>query len=130
MDGIFAFSRGYPFFIQTCGYQVWQHADTSPITATHVAEVLPAVHEQLDRSFFDVRFDRISPGERKFLQAMSEAGTQATMSFIAQRLNRSANSLSMVRKSLLKKGMIYSPSIGAVAYTVPLFAEYLRRHAV
>lgn len=127
LDGIFAFSRGYPFFIQTCGYQVWQQADSSPITAMHVADVLPAAREQLDRSFFDVRFDRISPGERKFLRAMSEAGTQATMSFIAAELNRSVNSLSMVRKALLKKGMIYSPSIGTVSYTVPMFDEYIKR---
>ena len=127
LDGIFAFSHGYPFFIQACGYQVWQHASESPITAEHVEAILPAAREQLDRSFFDVRFDRVSPGERKVLRVMADAGTQASMSFIAEKLNRSVNSLSMVRKALIKKGMIYSPAIGMVAYTVPLFNEYIKR---
>ena len=46
---------------------------------------------------------------------------------IAERMGRSANSLSMMRRSLIKKGMIFSPSIGMVAYTVPMFGAYMMR---
>ena len=32
-----------------------------------------------------------------------------------------------VRASLIKKGMVYSPSHGDMAFTVPLFDEFMRR---
>ena len=35
--------------------------------------------------------------------------------------------LSSVRSGLIKKGMIYSPSHGVMAFTVPLFDEFMRR---
>jgi hypothetical protein len=31
------------------------------------------------------------------------------------------------RNALIKKGMIYSPSHGDTAFTVPLFAEFMKR---
>jgi len=36
-------------------------------------------------------------------------------------------SYSMMRRSLIRKGMIYAPSLGMVAYTVPMFGSYMRR---
>ena len=56
-------SAGYPFFLQECGYQVWQHAERSPIKADDVLAILPQVIENLDKSFFTVRFDRVSAVE-------------------------------------------------------------------
>ena len=35
--------------------------------------------------------------------------------------------LGPVRASLIKKGMVYSPSHGDMAFTVPLFDEFMRR---
>jgi hypothetical protein len=37
------------------------------------------------------------------------------------------SSFGSVRASLIKKGMIYSPSYGDMAFTVPLFDEFMRR---
>ena len=48
-------------------------------------------------------------------------------------LRRSAQSLLMTglrgvaRASLIRKGMIYSPAHGSLAFTVPLFGEYIKR---
>ena len=36
------------------------------------------------------------------------------------------NSLGPPRANLIKKGMIYSPSHGNMAFTVPLFDEFMR----
>jgi hypothetical protein len=32
-----------------------------------------------------------------------------------------------LRAGLIKKGMVYSPSYGDMAFTVPLFDEFMRR---
>ena len=122
-------SAGYPFFLQECGYQVWQHAEHSPIGADDVLAILPQVVENLDRSFFEVRFDRVSAVEKKFLMAMAygEPDKPLPIVDIAMRMGRTPNSLSMLRRSLINKGMIYSPSLGMVAYTVPMFGAYMRR---
>ena len=122
-------SAGYPFFLQECGYQVWQHAERSPISVDDVLAILPQVIANLDRSFFEVRFDRVSAVEKKFLMAMAYGEPEKPQSIvdIAARMGRTSNSLSMLRRSLIKKGMIYSPSLGMVAYTVPMFGTYMRR---
>ena len=126
---MFKASAGYPFFLQECGYQVWQHAKRSPIVVDDVVAILPQVIDSLDRSFFEVRFDRVSAVEKKFLMAMAQGEPEKPQSIvdIAERMGRSANSLSMMRRSLIKKGMIFSPSLGMVAYTVPMFGAYMMR---
>ncbi|MEI6242436.1 MAG: hypothetical protein WCP39_03410 [Chlamydiota bacterium] len=49
------------------------------------------------------------------------------MGDIADILNIKATSLSPVRSKLIKKGMIYSPAYGDMAFTVPLFDEFMIR---
>ena len=96
-------SAGYPFFLQECGYQVWQHAERSPIRVDDVLAILPQVIENLDKSFFTVRFDRVSVVEKKFLLAMACGESEKPQSIvgIAERMGRTPNSLSMVRRSLM-----------------------------
>ena len=126
---VFRVSKGYPFFLQECGYQVWQFAEKSPVTGKVAGRALANIEERLDRNFFSVRLDRISELERTFLRTMADVpgdGAKA-LTDIAGRMGRSANSLSMMRRSLIGKGILYSPGIGTVAYTVPLFGEYMKR---
>jgi hypothetical protein len=75
-----------------------------------------------------VRFDRCTPSEKSFLRAMAElgAGPQRTGD-IAGVLGAKVTSLGPVRAKLIKKGMIYSPAHGDMAFTVPLFDEFMRR---
>ena len=129
LAAIYRASAGYPFFLQECGYQVWQRAENSPIAGTVVHAVLNDVTDRLDRNFFDVRMDRISEFERRFLRAMADVPDRDGRSFsdIAARLGRSANSLSMVRRSLIRKGVVYSSRLGTLSYTVPMFDVYLKR---
>lgn len=87
------------------------------------------VQTRLDTNFFDVRFDRISNRERCFLRAMADFpqnGDIPTME-IASRMGLTIGSVSPIRSALIGKGMIYSPSYGKVAYTVPMFADYMKR---
>ena len=130
LEAIFRLSGGYPFFLQECGYQVWQRAAGSPVTVKDVKAVASEVSERLDRNFFAVRLDRISDLERKFLRVMADVPGEGAkpLAAIAKKLGRSVNSLSMLRRSLIRKGVLYSSIEGTVSYTVPLFGEYMKRH--
>ena len=122
-------TRGYPYFLQEYGYQIWNAAQVSPITLADVKRIAPVVQTRLDSNFFDVRFDRISNREREFLRAMADFPHETAISTtdVANAMGRSMGALSPIRASLIAKGMIYSPSYGKVAYTVPMFADYMLR---
>lgn len=125
---IFRLTQGYPYFLQEWGYQAWNRATVSPITLQNVQAATPTVIERLDQSFFRVRFDRLTPSEKKFLRAMARLGTGAHRSGdIADALGVKISSLGPARANLIQKGMIYSPAHGDMAFTVPLFDEFMLR---
>jgi hypothetical protein len=125
---IFRLTQGYPYFLQEWGYQSWNRAPASPITLQVVQQATPTVIERLDQSFFRVRFNRLTGSERRFLRAMAGLGPGAHRSGdIADALGVKINSVGPVRASLIQKGMIYSPAHGDVAFTVPLFNEFMLR---
>jgi hypothetical protein len=125
---IFRLTRGYPYFLQEWGYQAWNHAAVSPISLQVVREASGLVSRRLDENFFRVRFGRLTPREKMFLRAMAEhgAGPYRTGD-VADTLKVKIGSLGPLRAALIKKGMIYSPSYGDIAFTVPLFGEFMRR---
>ncbi len=125
---IFRLTKGYPYFLQEWGYQSWNAAPSSPITLKIVNEATATVSARLDQNFFRVRYDRLTPSEKNFLRAMAELGpgSQRTGD-IAEALGVRLTSLGPVRAKLIKKGMVYSPAHGDMAFTVPLFDEFMRR---
>lgn len=128
LDEIYRLTKGYPYFVQEWGYQAWNLAETSPITRELVESATTSVIERLDRSFFRVRFDRLTPSEKKLLRAMAELGPGPHRTGdIAEALGVKVSSLGPVRAKLIWKGMIYSPAHGDVAFTVPLFDEFMIR---
>ena len=118
----------YPYFLQEWGYQAWNHANASPISLAVIEETSGLVSQRLDANFFRVRFDRLTPKEKKYLRAMAELGPGPHRTGdVADTLEVKINTLGPVRASLIKKGMVYSPSHGDMAFTVPLFDEFMRR---
>ena len=82
----------------------------------------------LDESFFRVRFDRMTPLERRYLRAMAELGPGPHRSGdIAAVLGREVSALAPTRGKIISKGMVWSPSHGDTAFTVPLFDEFMKR---
>jgi AAA ATPase domain len=121
-------AHGYPYFLQEWGYHVWNAASDSPVVREVVDEVTPRVVSHLDANFFLVRFDRLTPAEKKYLRAMAELGPGPHRSGdIAARLGVRVESVAPRRSGLISKGMVYSPAHGDTAFTVPLFDEFLRR---
>jgi hypothetical protein len=121
-------TKGYPYFLQEWGKHAWDIASASPITAADVANASREALAALDESFFRVRFDRLTPAERKYLRAMAELGPGPHRSGdIADQLGRSVQSFGPTRSNLISKGMIWSPTHGDTAFTVPLFDEFMQR---
>src|SRR5207244_1974029 len=125
---IFRLTKGYPYFVQEWGYQSWNLAERSPITMQVVNDATAIVIPRLDQNFFRVRYDRLTPTEKIHLRAIAELGPGAhRTSDIADVLKKGITSLGPVRANLIKKGMIYSPAYGELAFTVPLFDEFMVR---
>jgi hypothetical protein len=125
---IFRMTRGYPYFLQEWGYQSWNQAPTARITLNVVRKATPTVIDRLDQNFFRVRFDRLTPSEKRFLRAVAELGPGPHRTGdVADTLKVKITSLGPVRANLIRKGMIYSPAHGDIAFTVPLFDEFMRR---
>ena len=128
LEEVYRLTRGYPYFIQEWGYQSWNQAPTNVITLDVVRKATSTVIERLDQNFFRVRFDRLTPSEKRFLRAMAELGPDEQRSGdIAEVLGVKVTSLGPVRAKLIRKGMVYSPAHGEMAFTVPLFDEFMRR---
>ncbi|MEI6515832.1 MAG: ATP-binding protein [bacterium] len=128
VDRILADTHGYPYFLQEWGEHAWDVADVSPITLDHVIQAKTEAIAALDESFFRVRFDRLTPGEKKYMRAMAEIGPGPHRSGdIAEILNRPVTALGPTRNQLISKGMVWSPSHGDTAFTAPLFDEFMRR---
>jgi hypothetical protein len=125
---IFQETHGYPYFLQEWGKHAWDAADESPIVLADVELASKSAVADLDQSFFRVRFDRLTPLEKKYLRAMAELGPGPHRSGdISDQLSREVTSLGPTRSQLIAKGMIWSPSHGDTAFTVPLFDEFMRR---
>jgi hypothetical protein len=128
LDEIYRLTKGYPYFLQEWGYQSWNLAKENLITLKIVQAATQAAIPRLDKNFFRVRFDRLIPSEKRFLRAMAEFGPGVHRSGdIADILGAKISSLGPVRGRLIRKGMIYSPSYGDMAFTVPLFDEFMIR---
>lgn len=128
LESITRLSEGYPFFLQEWGYSAWNVAQGPTIEIADVEAATPRVIEKLDESFFRVRFDRCTPREREYLRAMAELGPDKHRSGdIAELLGVPVTSVGPRRGQLLRKGMIYSPSHGDTAFTVPMFDRFMKR---
>ena len=121
-------TKGYPYFLQESGYQAWNCAGGSPITAGDVGQAEQRAVERLDKNFFRSRYERLSDPQKTYLRAMARLGPgpQKTGD-VADVMGKTSSQLGPTRDALITNGMIYSPKYGYAAFTVPLFDEFMRR---
>jgi hypothetical protein len=118
----------YPYFLQEWGKHSWTCAAENIITIDDVTLATRLAILELDASFFRVRFDRLTPSEKKYLRAMAQLGPgQQRSGSVANMLKKEVNLVAPIRASLIRKGMIYSQSHGDIDFTVPLFGDYIKR---
>ena len=128
LDRILQVTQGYAYFLQEWASHAWLAATASPIGlgAVNIATVTAVA--ALDESFFRVRFDRLTPKEKKYLRAMADLGPGPHRSGdIAACFNADVSALAPARSSLITKGMVWSPNHGDTAFTVPMFDEFMKR---
>lgn len=128
LNKIYKVTEGYPFFLQEWGKHSWNAATGKTITAADVTAATKTAIASLDKGFFKVRLDRLTPRELDYMRAMAGLGAGPHGSGeIATAMGQSVSSVGPIRGDLIAKGMIYSPSYGKTAFTVPMFDAYVRR---
>lgn len=119
---------GYPYFLQEWGKHSWNLADRSPVSRSVADRATVSALAELDAGFFRVRFDRLTPTEKRYMRAMAELGPGPHRSGdIADRLSRKVTSVAPIRNNLIAKGMVFSAAHGDIQFTVPLFDGFLKR---
>jgi len=123
-------TQGYPFYLQEYGKHIWNLAPASPITERDVEAAAPRADESLDRGIYEVRIQRATIKERRYLRAMAELGVGPyKVGAVANAMGSTTTALSTVRQKLLDRGLIYATEdYGYVDFTVPRFDEFMRRH--
>jgi len=123
-------TQGYPFFLQEWSSKAWDNAEGPEITIHDVDNAYTETLASLDDGFFRVRLDRLTPKETEFVTVMASLGDGPyAMSDVAKALDKKLSSLGPVRANTISKGMIYSTEHGFLDFSVPLFAEFMRRQA-
>ncbi len=121
-------TQGYPYFLQEWGHHTWNVAGASPITVQDVHQATAEAIQTLDRGFFRVRLDRLTPREKDYMRAMADLGPGPHRSGeIAEKLGMNVTTAGPLRNGLIRKGMIFSPQHGDTAFTVPMFDQFMRR---
>jgi hypothetical protein len=120
-------SAGFPYFLQEYGRELWNFAESSPISMDDLRAARGIVQDSLARNFFGTRFEMATDAEQRYLVAMASLGSGPyPVSAVARAFGADdQRRVSVHRDSLIGKGLIWSPRRGQVDFTVPLFAEYL-----
>ena len=128
---ILELSDRYPYFLQEYGKHAWLVATDSVITAGDVERAHPRVLSDLDDGFFSVRYQRATTSERNYITAIASLGDgpQETSAVTAALGFSKPAQTSKVRAELIDKGLVYAPDRGLIEFTVPHFADYVRRTA-
>ena len=121
-------TEGYPYFLQEWGKHTWQQAMGPEISLNDVLAASQTARAALDSNFFRVRFDRLTPREQAYLNAMAELGAGPHRSgAIAEAMGLKVERTGPLRSGLIRKGMVWSPAHGMTAFTVPMFDTFMRR---
>jgi len=121
---------GYPFHIQFFGALLWDAVPAAEtITLRHFGRQRDTILRALDHAFFEARVARTSAVERRVLQAVAAEGEGATLQSVMRRLSLPNRRVQPLIARLETKGLFYRPERARLAFTVPLFGDYLRRNA-
>lgn len=124
-----ATARGYPYFLQSIGKHVWDNARSSPITPEDVDIGLAQARHEVDHGLYRSRWERATPVERDLLRALANLGGEDAVAVgdIAKALGKNRAGISVARDTLIKKGLLYAPERGLLAFTIPGMHEFIGR---
>lgn len=122
-------ARGYPYFLQAIGKHVWDHARRTPVELSDVEIGLIDARREVDDGLYRSRWERATPAQRDMLRALASIGEgSAPVADIARTMGKARTSdISVARVELIKKGLVYAPERGLLAFTVPGMHEFIAR---
>lgn len=128
IDAVQDGSGGYPWFVQLWGAALWDLAGHPGRIRLEDARAAGAqVHERVEAFFID-RWRRVPSGRATHLVlTLAELGGEAAMSEITAALDLTHQALSPARRDLVDRGLAWAPGRGRLAFTVPGFADWVRR---
>jgi len=121
---------GYPYFLQAIGKHVWDNARRSPITLDDVDIGLADARREVDDGLYRSRWERATRAQRDLLRAVGRIGgaEPAAVADIAKLMGKPRTSdISVARNELIKKGLLYAPERGLLAFTVPGMHDFIDR---
>jgi len=88
-------------------------------------------HERhLDADLYRRHWEMATQAQRAYLKALAHDGVGPSRSAdVADRLGKTLTSAGALRDSLIRKGLIYSPERGHVAYAVLGMADFIARQS-
>lgn len=127
LDLLMAECDGYPYFIQLFGHALWQVASEPHIGVEQVEAALSLGRRQLDADLYEGRWNRAGAKARAYMVAMAASGDAPVGSGAVAAEFGGHRAAATIRDGLIEHGLIYSPERGQVAFTVPGFADFIRR---
>ncbi|MDY0892924.1 ATP-binding protein [Frigoribacterium sp. CFBP9030] len=145
LERVLELADRYPYFLQLYASESWTSAaGAARIDSTHVDEAIPAVQRQLDAGLYSARYDRLSEREREYVDTMvavadaspdggDDARPRPSVSprvqsgAVAAELGKSLTQVATTRDRIIRKGIIHAPVYGELEFSVPGFADYVRR---
>ncbi len=123
-------ARGYPYFLQAVGKHVWDAARRSPIALEDVTVGGELARSEVDEGLYRSRWERATPAQKELLRALGETGGEepaAIADLVTATGKRRVSDLSVARNELIKKGLVYAPERGLLAFTVPGMSDFIAR---
>lgn len=127
LDALLAACGGYPYFIQLFGYELWELATEPHIGLAQVEAALSHGRDRLEIDFYTGRWGRASGRSKEYMVAMAALGDGSVSSGAVAAGFGGHKAAATIRDGLIGEGLIYSPARGQVAFTVPGFADFIRR---
>lgn len=122
-------AAGYPYFLQSIGKHVWDATVRSPISIDDVEVGGAFARREVDEGLYRSRWERATPAQRQMIRVIAEVGQGdvAAIADVADRMGKRVTDLSVARRDLIKKGLLYAPERGVLAFTVPGMHEFIAR---
>ena len=136
-DDLFAFTKGYPYFVQFWGKELYDYleANVGRKAGAQSAGIIRRIFQKLDMDFFEARWARMTDRQRDLLcviAGLKNSGGEfsvreiVTMSKTAGHAF-SGSHVSQMLATLYEKGMVFKSRHGKYVLAVPLLDEYIRR---
>ena len=113
-------TEGYPFAFQVLGYLCWDRK-------LPWEKVLPEFDAYLEEFVYDKIWSESSGKDKEIIAAICKSETGKVES-VRTEAGVSSSLFNVYRKRLIRRGIIYSPTYGYVAFTLPRFREFVLRN--